>query len=113
MGHGGPSLTSAAFAAGIADVRAALAARLYRWTGATDHASLPEVHRVLISTPKSAQYGTLNALLQARASTSNLQIATMNTHACMRKDLEFCELRCPISFEIAPQRHLAIKELAA
>ena len=105
LGHGGPALSSAAFAAGIADVRnviettnqanldaernrrnitfedrhgAALATRLYRWTGATDHASLPEVHRVLISTPKLAQYGTLNALLQARASTSNLQIATMN-----------------------------------
>ena len=33
-----------------------------------DHASLPEVHRVLISTPKSAQYGTLNALLHTSSS---------------------------------------------
>ena len=42
----------------------ALAQRLRTWTSVNFDANLPEVHRVLLKTPKGLQYGALNALLQ-------------------------------------------------
>ena len=57
----------------------ALAQCLQVWTSVlANDADLPEIHRILLKTPRGSQYGALNALLQERAAASPLSIAHMN-----------------------------------
>jgi hypothetical protein len=102
MGLGGPGLTTAAFAHGIAEVRTtlennlaqqlahdtarrvktftdfhgtALAATLHRLCGVTDDADLPPIHNLLVKTNKSQQYSVLGGAFTARTAASFLHLS--------------------------------------
>ena len=105
LGVGGPGLTNAAFNAGVTamtdtleasknDTLAyyrsekektfsdkhgdALGQRIFRLTHSNVDADLPEVHRLLVKSPKSREYAVVGALLAERAEASHLPISTAN-----------------------------------
>ena len=105
LGAGGPGLTTAAFQAGVANLRDtmndtaaarlqferdrdnrtftqkhgdALAQRMYNWTGAVDDDTLPEVHRLLAKSPKARDYGILSSLIHARVAASTVPLTASN-----------------------------------
>ena len=101
LGAGGPGLTSAAFQAGITTMTTtlernkddtlafhraerdvsfadkhgdALSDRVFRFCLVTADVDLPEVHRLLVKSSKSREYGVVGALLAERANSSVLPI---------------------------------------
>ena len=101
----------------------AMGQRLRVWTSVTDDADLPEIHRILLKTPKGSQYGAINALLQERAAASPLNIAHMNAPTVTPKlvkdvfrsyqpaptGLEFSRGLSP--FAVVCQGHAGVKEV--
>ena len=101
LGVGGPSLTSASFRAGIDELTAtlgnnterlldaekaksvktfsgkhgdALSQSLMNWCDVTDELDLPEVHRLLLVTPKSGEHGMLGAMFNERTLACGLSL---------------------------------------
>lgn len=101
LGHGGPQLSNAAFAAGVATIRDTmsdnlnahlqferdrhtktfadkhgdtLAEQLLRLCGVVDEAHLPEVHRLLLNCPKNREHAVLNNILTERTRASPISL---------------------------------------
>lgn len=97
LGVGGPGLTTAAFTQGITEIRntlttttnntldyhrqqnnktftakhgTALAARVYRLTGATDDATLPEIHRLVAAASKAQAHNVVASAVEDRVAAS-------------------------------------------
>jgi hypothetical protein len=102
IGVGGPGLSNAAFAHGVAELKttleathiasleferarsdksftdyhgAALAQQMHRLCAVTDDARLPEVHSLLLKTSKERMYGMLSSLFVQRAEASTLPLS--------------------------------------
>ena len=105
QGVGGPQLSNHAFQAGVNQLAqvltdnhddskafetqarlktfrdkhgAALENRILRLTGAVDEAHLPEIHRLLVNSPKGREYSILNCQLAERAHASPLPLGISN-----------------------------------
>ena len=105
MGVGGPGLSNAAFAAGVAQIQTtltdthadriqferdratktfaekhgdALADRLMRFCSVADEANLPEVHSLLVKAPRNREYSVLNGILAERAQASPLPLTSQS-----------------------------------
>ena len=115
LGGGGPGLTTTAFETGIQTIRDALTAtsenhltyerskaqksytdrhgtamaeRLYRLTGVNDDDHLPEIHRVLASTPKNRESGVLQSFIDERVGPSGVGLTHINAPIATAKLLE-------------------------
>ena len=105
LGTGGPTLTTAAFATGITEIRnamnenataaldyertkndktftdkhgAALAQRMYRWTNVVSDGALPEVHQLLAKAPKGRDHGIITSLIATRLQASAVPLTIAN-----------------------------------
>lgn len=102
LGVGGPGLSNAAFANGVTEIKStleathqasleferarreksfsdlhgeALAQQLYRLCNVTRDADLPEVHTLLLKTPKGRSYGVLSALFAQRTQAAGVGLS--------------------------------------